>query len=1179
MNIPKSLSDIAEYLGKKDVKTLKEEIDSNLGGLFIPSATIVSLLFSPDITAAVTTLKTGIALGSFKFSKLLNWLPDKLNYVDKGREETAIKRYEKAAIVNIMVLHLATYESIYSVFLNGIEPIIKKSNRKLEQQEIDKIIHEFSCREKDLSELNYDFFNYELDSSIKNYTSKFYQPLFKVFGDYFVNNEKDNKRFLNIISKVENHIYLYYNAYLVSLVNQFPEFGVWIDVTTKTDISKLNAKITKKLNASSKEQKEIIQSQKEFNKNFNRLIKEVEELNENVFKANFGLKEWIETHDKVIDRQTQKIEELLKKPTLEAIKAHHNFIVETLDEKLVSENTDIPEIVYPANKNIFIPQSFRTIKYDSNKYAKRFLEPNFWTEETKSRENIENFLTSQLIDPRNSNKPIVILGHPGAGKSMLSKIITARLTKSKEFFPFLVKLRDISSKTVNINEHLNEGLRKTGLTEVKWLEWAKEFKERIPVIILDGFDELLRASSTELNDYLNAIKRFQQIAIHHDICPRVILTSRLTIMQDVTIPDHTTIIKLDSFDKKRQDIWIDKWNTSQTKSDFKSFKIPNNSSIQDLAKEPLLLFMLAVYDFEGNELQNAASDKEFNQSKLYDKLFERFTERQVKKDEKYPNLSPQDKIKQKEIFRLRLGVMSLMMFQTDTTYIEANNLKQQLEAFKLSEPGLKPNQILGGFFFVHQNKSTEDTSEDIYVFEFLHKTFGEFLAADFLLRVVLAQNYRPYKRQYAFLAKRHTFNFCFGYNWLHKHYKITSFLFEFSEYFFRKRCNQGYDFFLEITEEDLIKEQLKTIFGTSNLPFPVDIQLINKKAIIEHLAIYSQNLIILWVALKKSIGNFEFNVEDDEYIPLLTKPTYEAQDSAELRSNKKLWKRITQLWELSNNSFAIAKLKEWIKITEKQDAIFLEFSKDEIAHNYGDAATIACNDFERLLSLNDSDISLDILDELIKKKPEFLELTIKTLNNRFDLLVQKNDVELMRWLKGNANLFAKISTDENLRLIENSINYFPTYFEQTLLPVFQLNQNKTRFLENLTKIIQITAKLNYSWFKMLGSVNIESLEYALENTIKDNANLYSKYYLLKKINEIPHLIKHFDDSFKRVIQNVFELSLMHDDLKLKLDILDLMVENIKSLEKQFSLDTKLFNELVFNIDKHFTFDSVSPLNL
>ena len=75
--------------------------------------------------------------------------------------------------------------------------------------------------------------------------------------------------------------------------------------------------------------------------------------------------------------------------------------------------------------------------------------------------------------------------------------------------------------------------------------------------------------------------------------------------------------------------------------------------------------MLAVYDFPQSELQKLTQDTTFNQSKLYDALLHSFADRQLKKNDLYLNASPENKKAEEELFRLRLGMIALMMFLND----------------------------------------------------------------------------------------------------------------------------------------------------------------------------------------------------------------------------------------------------------------------------------------------------------------------------------------------------------------------------------------------------------------------------------------------------------------------------------------------------------------------------------
>jgi len=99
------------------------------------------------------------------------------------------------------------------------------------------------------------------------------------------------------------------------------------------------------------------------------------------------------------------------------------------------------------------------------------------------------------------------------------------------------------------------------------------------------------------------------------------------------------------------------------------------------------------------------------------------------------------------------------MFLKDIDYKETQRLKDELAAFGLGGADASPNLLFRGFFFIHKNKSTELGGSSSYTFEFLHKSFGEFLAADFLLNVITERFIEKRIRQ---LSSDDVLRFCWG---------------------------------------------------------------------------------------------------------------------------------------------------------------------------------------------------------------------------------------------------------------------------------------------------------------------------------------------------------------------------------------------------------------------------------
>ena len=64
-----------------------------------------------------------------------------------------------------------------------------------------------------------------------------------------------------------------------------------------------------------------------------------------------------------------------------------------------------------------------------------------WWSQAPVRSNLTEYLTEAIRTPEATAAPVVVLGHPGAGKSVLTKVLAARLPPD-EFIPVRVVLRE-----------------------------------------------------------------------------------------------------------------------------------------------------------------------------------------------------------------------------------------------------------------------------------------------------------------------------------------------------------------------------------------------------------------------------------------------------------------------------------------------------------------------------------------------------------------------------------------------------------------------------------------------------------------------------------------------------------------------------------------------------------------
>ncbi|MBI5214917.1 MAG: hypothetical protein HY960_04135 [Ignavibacteriae bacterium] len=1152
-----NFSDLVDFFKKNDAQTFDKEIDE-FGGYFITAARIAAIIIAPDPISKISVFCASIDAASLRASKLFSWLPDKFKY--KDREKTALQKYELSSYVNFILLQIAIKNGVKEIIMPHLQTVLK--NIELSEEDKNELEKKSTECDKERITLNLPNNCALSKEDISNQAIKIIDPIFSVLNRCIdkvkdttqaqalkgIDSARAKETFLENVS-------LQYQAFLINFSSEFPEFALWADVTQKEKI------LTELKSASKSSKGELKKLNDEFISQTEKLIEKIEELKENSFIKESGFPSFMETYDKMFKTQEEHISKVLSGRTIENINAHHEHIKNKLNKPL-SDNTDVEEICYPLEKNIFISQSFEAITYRKKVHRRIFLAKRKLSEQARDveiGENIGKFLQQTLVDPNTATKPILLLGNPGAGKSMLSRMFAGLLCETNDFIPFLIRLRDVASSSGNISEHINKGLESTivNVTDINWLEWAKEFKERIPVVILDGFDELMQTANRELNGYVDSIKDFQEKAINSGICVRVILTSRISVMQDVFIPEETKIIKLDSFDDKRRDLWIEKWQESQ-KNKPHNFKIPKNEKIDQLAEEPLLLFMLAVYDFESGDLQKMAKDKNFNQSKLYDSLLERFIERQLIKYKPFKDFSESTKEKEKELFRLRLGMIALMMFLNDTTSRDSHKLLDEMNAFGINKSTIPTNNILGGFFFIHENKSTSEGEIEKFNYEFLHKTFGEFLAADFMLRVTKKQYERIFDANQEFIAKKETFYFCFGYNWLHKHNNIQKFLYEHAPQIL-KPTNAEVKFIIS----SIIKNDLKELFDKGHQAYPVtDIRLLEKKTVIEHLGIYSQNIIFLWLAIANNDNPVPFEIYDvNECISeAVNEPKYESQDRDEINKNKLLWKRLSKLWTLVGNYNATAKLAEWITVTDSGNTIELSKTKSKVIHNFSDSAYVGCNDFELLLSYFDNEYkftdgqrTLQIIENIISKKPELFSLAVDVVLHRFHDLYSAENMNLIEWFR-----VKEISRKQQVALIKKTgllkWQIDPTDFvgvvrliSEYMQPIFKDNIQATN--EFLKILVDLKA-----YFPLTEIINPEMLEdmFHMFNKEFRRHDKDSPLSMLEYIRLLNELSKFYP--FRRKFKGDFMEELLY---RLSKDMRHYVMDNPSSAFEYL----RLFNEL------------------
>lgn len=537
---------------------------------------------------------------------------------------------------------------------------------------------------------------------------------------------------------------------------------------------------------------------------------------------------------------------------------------------------DTLQLNFPSKHDAFVPQAYKVTRYIP---GDTHLDNEDEWEKCKTFDDLGPFIVRYLQTAYSTETPLLILGHPGSGKSLLTELISARLAYPS-YTTVRVKLRDIDADA-ELQGQIEEQIRtETGRT-IAWVDLADALNASPPIVILDGYDELLQASGKVFADYLQSVRRFQHREAVQGRPVRVIVTSRVTLIDKASIPAGSTVIRLLDFDVERQQKWVDVWNQCNQQyfqaANVAPFSMPDNVKVANLAGQPLLLLMLAVYDSESNQLsQNANID----QTVLYDNLLRRFIYRERAKGKEGKNFVSLPLLEQTSIIdrdMTRLGIAAIGMFNRQSVHIQQTELNADIEYFGLeqvvgSSTGRRLTQadlLLGSFFFIHESKAKgakndSTTATGTSAFEFLHNTFGEFLTADFMLNriseVVLgiqelkaSANLRPMLPS-KLTAMSEDWLACLIHTPLHTRPVILAMLKEWSGHFF-DRPQPGRSELVSSLRM-LITMQVKTILDGYSLidlserdhkpaPYP-------RLPMLGHLAIYSLNLIELYVVLSEN---------------------------------------------------------------------------------------------------------------------------------------------------------------------------------------------------------------------------------------------------------------------------------------------------------------------------------------
>lgn len=800
-----------------------------------------------------------------------------------------------------------------------------------------------------------------------------------------------------------------YEAQYIDLASNFNDFAFYVQSLEFQSIQKIV-----------KEQSKRIES---IDVGFRTLNELVNSLNNNSINSN---------SQDIVEELKSKYQKEILKPIIK-------------DKEIYSDDETV-KLKFPRIVDAFIPQSYKCLSYTQRNM--KLEEPEVWND-LDQHNDLDAFFIKYLSNPNSIDNPLIILGHPGSGKSLLTKVLSAQLM-CDYYTVIRIPLREVNAES-SIDMLVENQIRNDSNRPLiyGYGAFAKEFSDKPLLIILDGYDELLQAKGEVYSNYIQKVKEFQEYQKDANRPVRIIVTSRITLIDKAIIPENSTIVRLLEFSEEQQKAWINIWNKENKDyfkyNDVEPFSLPDksNKSIMELSEQPLLLLMLALYDSEGNSLVKLKN--EIKRTQLYNNLIRRFVLRERRRYDGFLDLESNEQVKILNKAMSRLGVVAIGMYNRQTVHIHSNELENDLKFYNLNREkkrevnGKKLNDsdsLLAGFFFIHESKAQDEEKGDKGLenaYEFLHNTFGEFLTADFILNCAIKEIckinfYKTTPSLNSELLKLQT-----NESWLNKEwysclmftplYTRTVVLEMMKEHKAKIIKDNKLDeaVFCDCLKFIVENEFKKVLYNKCYPNIMIEDNHFNRNiSLLECLSVYTMNLIILASVLCPNGFKFDEKNYVDNYNP---------------DENISSWRKLCSLWRSCFSEKDLTGLSSIIK-ANRIDESYLQIISNE--------------KFESMPYKNPIDISLCVSFAL----SETLNVGLTGLHSKhlFDVL-EMNDMKCLEYYKQNC----------------------PDLYISLLINMLRIESNKAKsYCEKINEIIQI----------IINDVNINKRYYSLSTIIE-----------------------------------------------------------------------------------------------
>jgi SpoVK/Ycf46/Vps4 family AAA+-type ATPase len=403
----------------------------------------------------------------------------------------------------------------------------------------------------------------------------------------------------------------------------------------------------------------------------------------------------------------------------------NRLYINRLDEPALRTRNLGNGLSMPSIRSIYCPPTYRTAPCEA---VDPISDPREWSLQDIPGIELTDYLAAELTNPGNFTQPVLLLGHPGSGKTLLCKVLLAQVSRTLTLQAVYVSLRAVS-KIRPIEACIEEVLeREFGITQ-PFRDLNRH--ERQLVIVFDGLDELLLNSELdEVNNFLLDIQRFQERCRADGQPVSVLVTSRTVVMDHVSVNSLSAAIHLEDFSDDQVALWSRIWNKHNAGYfDFEANRRPLDwkqaLEIGEIARQPLLLALVAIYDAE---TQGIGQLKSLDRTMLYDELVRSFV---LRDSEKAGGSSPRKSSHEVQRSMDALASTAATMFANGRWYVSGSDIDEVLRRVHALDPTNPRSdfvKLMREFFFVHISVANLSRPSRT-TYEFLHKSFMEYFFA------------------------------------------------------------------------------------------------------------------------------------------------------------------------------------------------------------------------------------------------------------------------------------------------------------------------------------------------------------------------------------------------------------------------------------------------------------------